>query len=112
MDYESISGLAAVLVVLVVLRIIVQRALKNPKVSAVLKTVLPFVVPPLIFGGPMFIALPASMYSIKEGPPFLGMAAFAGALALSLGVGAMLVILTRQQKEIERLEGLITDKSQ
>ncbi|HJP30655.1 MAG TPA: hypothetical protein QGF95_08880 [Candidatus Latescibacteria bacterium] len=73
------------------------------------RKLLPFFVPPLITGGPMAIAIPASLYALKESSVTanLALVAFAGAVSLSVGLAVMFVIVMRQEREIDRLRVLV-----
>ena len=72
-------------------------------------SLLAFFIPPLITGGPLFIAIPASMYALKnpDVSAYLGLMAFAGGVGLSIGVGLMFLLLLRQGREIVHLRGLV-----
>ena len=54
-------------------------------------SVLPFFVPPLITGGPMFIAVPAALYALKEpaAPAQFASFAFGGGVRLTREVDSL-----------------------
>lgn len=114
MDYTAIfikiSKILAILAGLIAIRVVVQAAMRGRRTSGFLKSLLPFVVPPLVTGGPMLIAIPACMYALREPsvPGAFVLMAFGGAAALALGLGAMFALLMIQQREIARLETLVT----
>ena len=55
-DVLKVLGIIAALIAL---RFIIQAVMKNRKAGELMKVILPFLIPPLITGGPMFIAIPA-----------------------------------------------------
>ena len=57
----------------------------------------------------MFIAIPASIYTLKspEISSYLVFMPLAGGVGLSIGLAAMFVMLQRQKEEIGRLRKLI-----
>ena len=73
------------------------------------RSILPYLIPPLITGGPMLLAIPASLYALKDPgvPASLGHMAFAGGVGLVIGLVLMFVVLLRQGLEIVRLSALV-----
>lgn len=72
-------------------------------------SILPFFVPPLITGGPMFIAIPAALYALKEpaAPAQFAYFAFGGGAGLGIGLALMFAILMRLTREIDSLRATI-----
>ena len=75
--------------------------------------VLPFCVPPLITGGPMFVALTTAMCVLNDPdvPSKFALFAFAGGAGLGIGLVIVFGIVMRQGREIARLRGLIEARS-
>lgn len=108
-DLIYIGKIVAIIAVSITVKFIIQAALKKSKVRKLFGAISPFLLPPMITGGPMFIAIPAFAYAVKSPdiPPFLVIMPLVGGLALSFGLVAMLIMLQRQRERIERLERLI-----
>ena len=102
----AVFKVIAIFAVLIALRLIIQARMNNTKGGELLKNMLPFFVPPLITGGPILIAIPA-LLSAGANPSSGSYLAIFGAAGLSIGLVAMLGMLTRQGNEIRRLERLI-----
>lgn len=111
MDTPTEIGLVAVaLVALIAFRWFVLRAaVQNPRAKGRLQSALPMILPPLVAGGPLFIAIAAASYPVEspEVSPFLVYAAFGGGIALSVGLAAMVSMLMTQQRQISRLTALV-----
>ena len=73
------------------------------------RSILPYLIPPLITCGPMLLAIPASLYALKDPgvPASLGHMAFAGGVGLVIGLVLMFIFLLRQGREIVRLSALM-----
>ena len=111
MDHlTSTIQVLAIVAALIVLRIVVQRVRQRPAGGGVLKALWPFTIPPLITGGPGFIAWAASFYALRDpsAPRYIALLAWAGGVMLAIGLAAMLGMLTRQQREILDLQKRIT----
>ena len=109
---DSVSNVLKVLVILsalLVLRVLIQAALRRQGVQAGIRHALPFLVPPLVCGGPMALALAAAFGSADAAASAVfAMVGFAGAVALAVGLVAMHTMIQNQQREIARLrEALI-----
>ena len=107
METSTEIGLVAVaLIALIAFRWFVLRAaVQSPGAKGLMKNALPMLVPPLVTGGPLFIAIAAASYPV-EGPevsPFFVYAAFGGGVALSIGLAAMASMLMVQQRQLGRL---------
>ncbi|MFC1526104.1 hypothetical protein ACFL6X_04750 [Candidatus Latescibacterota bacterium] len=114
MDYVmNIGKLLAIFAALIALRFFIQAVTKGRGCEQPGASRLSFVVAPLITGGPMFIAIPASMYALKEpsAPSFFALAAWGGALGLAIGLVIMFRTLMRQQQDILTLQELLADQS-
>ena len=99
----------AILAALIAFRFIIQAVMNNPKRRKLMGAVVPFLIPPLITGGPMFIAIAASMYPVHspDVSPFFAYAAFGGGAATAIGLAGLAVMQGQQGREIQRLESLI-----
>jgi len=93
----DVGKVVGIIVALIAVRFIIKTVLKNPKIPKPARGTLTFLLPPLITGGPMFIAIPASLYAM-ESPEISSYAfmALAGGAGLSIGLAAMFVILQRR----------------
>lgn len=108
----ELTGIAKVVVIiaaLIALRWGVQIIMRKPISLKTAGSALSFMLPPLITGGPMFIAIPASLYAIKspDVPLFIVLMSYVGGLCLSIGLVAILTMLQRQKEAIHRLEALL-----
>ncbi len=106
-------GFAVIVVVGFLLVLRSRRGKQDDKqtgdgVSARWRT-LPLIIPPLITGGPMLLAIPASMYALKDPgvSAYLALMAFAGGAGLVIGLVLIFVILLRQGREIVHLRELL-----
>ncbi len=106
----NVAKVAGILIALVGLRfLVIRHSGQNSKVNGALKTVLRFLLPPLITAAPMFIAISAAVYPMKTPslPPFFVYAAFGGGVGLSIGLAAMFIMVVKQGEKVDRLEQLI-----
>ena len=105
----EIAKIAGIIIALVALRLIVQSTMKNSKAIEWMKRNLTFLMPPLITGGPMFIAIPAAQYAIADPSvsSYLALSAFAGGAGLGIGLVMLLARLMHQEREIRELRTLI-----
>lgn len=109
-DLINVGKVVGILIALIAFRFIVQAVMKKSNVRKLAGSILPFLLPPLITGGPMFIAIPAILYPMENSnvSSYLAVMAFAGGAGLSIGLGAIFIIVQRQGEEISRLEKLVT----
>ncbi len=68
-----------------------------------------FLIPPLITGAPMFNAVPAALYAMKEpaAPAQFAYLAFGGGAGLGIGLALMFTIIMRLTREIDRLREIV-----
>ena len=111
-NLTNIMKILGILAALITLRFVVQAVIRRPGSGGFLKGLLPFALPPLITGGPAFIAMPASLYALLDpsAPALLALMAWAGGVMLAIGLAAMFGMLTRQQTEILRLGELLASR--
>ena len=112
-NLAQVVKIAAILAALIALRFFVQAVARRPGSGRFLQGILPFALPPLITGCPMFIAIPAAAYAISDPTvtPYLAVMAFAGGVGLAFGLVALYGLVMRQQRELARLEEMITGAS-
>ncbi len=110
----KVVGIAAALILVrFVIQALLHRHLLHKhhgKFEWFSKNLLPFCIPPLITGGPMFIAMAASLFAIQtESVPVLFVfMAFGGGLGLMFGLMAIFSLVMQQQRKIQHLESLLT----
>ncbi len=109
MDLMNIAKIAAMVVVLILLRVGVQALMKSGPTPGRLTRALPFLLPPLITGGPMFLALPiaAAVMNDPTVPPVFVFLAFGGAVLLGFGLAGLFVLVSRQQRQIDELRTML-----
>lgn len=110
MDLMNIVKIAAILVALIVVRVGVQALLRSRSgPGGRFGDVVPFVLPPMITGGPMFLAIPVAAVLLRdpEVPSFLVYLVFGGAVLLGMGLAGLLYLLMRQRRQIDELTSLL-----
>ena len=109
MDLMNIVKIAAILAAVILVRIGVQMLLRRQDASRGLTRILPFILPPMITGGPMFLALPVAVAVMGDSSvsPLFVYLAFGGAVLLGLGLAGLLVLLSQQQRQIDELRLMI-----
>jgi hypothetical protein len=104
----NVFKILIILSTLMVLRYVIQAVMRREGFQAGMRSALPFVVPPLVCGGPMAIALSAAYPSSDPAVAGLfALVAFAGAVALAIGLAAMHAMLQVQQRQITRLQEML-----
>jgi len=109
----NVAKVLAVLAALLTLRVFAQRMQRRSGEPGHTRDFLAFALPPLITGGPAFIAMPASLYALREESVASGMAilAWAGGAMLAVGLVMMYMLLMRQQREIADLRDRLASEN-
>lgn len=112
LEWESVLRVIIIVVGLLALRVVVQRALQRrggglgPGLSSGLR----FLLPPMLTGGPMFLAVACAAGALKspDTPPFLFFMALGGGVALGIGLMLLLALFLQQQRAIEALQAQLS----
>ncbi|MBT4100682.1 MAG: hypothetical protein HOM68_29625 [Gemmatimonadetes bacterium] len=110
LDPINILKVVGIMAALIAFRMVVQILLRKSGAGfGWLKDVLPFILPPLLTGGPMFLAFPVFFLAVKSEsiPSFVAIMSLAGGLGLMFGLMAIVSMLMKQQRRIQELEGLL-----
>jgi hypothetical protein len=110
LDPINILKVVGIMAALLAFRIVIQILLRRSGASyGWLKNVLPFMLPPLLTGGPMFLAFPVFFMAVKSeySPTFVAIMSLAGGLGLMFGLLAMMAMLMKQQRRLQELESLL-----
>ena len=112
-DLIDILKIVVIACALIALRIVIQALIKHGGGGNFLERVPLFAMPPLLTGGPMFIALPAGLYAVQSEsvPNAFFLMALGGGLGLTFGLLVMFTMLIAQRRQIERLQELISGES-
>ena len=111
LDPINILKVVGIMAALLAFRIVIQILLRRSGASyGWLKNVLPFMLPPLLTGGPMFLAFPVFFLAVKSEsiPSFVAIMSLAGGLGLMFGLLAMMAMLMKQQRRLQELESLLS----
>jgi hypothetical protein len=113
MNLENAAKAVAVVIVLVGLRVVIQVVVRRSVFWRRLPSILPFCLPPLLTGGPMFIAFPAMFYVVRDpsAPSFLFILALGGGLGLALGLTGLLLLVNQQGRELAELREQLAGES-
>jgi hypothetical protein len=111
LDPINILKVVGIMAALFAFRMVVQILLRRSGARyGWLKNILPFMLPPLLTGGPMFLAFPVFFLAVKSEsiPSFVAIMSLAGGLGLMFGLLAMMAMLMKQQRRLQELESLLS----
>ena len=111
MEFENLVRIAAIIAGLIALRFALQAVLRRRGGGGLEK--LRFLLPPLITGGPMFVALPTALIIARdpEAPAFFFFFTLGGGLALMFGLMMMFMMIVQQQDTINQLKAQLESES-